>query len=1611
MSIDNSNGTNFNFAETKISDIQSPAEVKTNTISHLESPALPLSSISESPFHEFHSGANFGRLSHVSLIDPDTSMENSFNVSNIQDDIDSVYENGIKDPNIAIAEDDVVFYCGQIPKKQLGDAIEFKARTPKVTSNVPRPSSILKSNKRPVTEKRKVRVSFATSDKVLVTPMNPKAKTPARIYTAPAKSRSPLEKTIELPLLDRKPEEFKDEFDYAPSGLFDSDSEEDEDESSDEMPFVVSNVSNGVSPSMLHSILTRDQLENEESSSEEAQDDADASLISHIMNNSMNNGMNDDDDDQMEDNEEENQVEPQIINNSNTQMKSKVKNKSLPLHKINGEKSASGKRKNRHSLGFDVDLSNVNVNLTPTFARKPEPKQQNSIQTSNLKKFDLEPMKEDEADLVTPKSSLIFNSKCRSTGRIGTSKFIPFTENKQANTKRSRAKSAAVSNSEQSSTPNSSMPTPMALPSPKRGKHLFKPTNQHVSTPAQKLHETPLDDEAPPVSSSSNTPMDLFSTKTHSSKKKPRRSSTTFHASPFVNSTEEEEEEEDNNMEEEEDKNEQTNENSNSPRSPPSKKPCFTSIHFPDDSNNDANVDHVDTNEDVAVKSSNSFAFGSENNFSTANSRKSISFTRDISAFSSPFTKNKKRTRSMAFGTEMNTSNLYPDLSSFKQQQQQEEDKNETEQQTQTETIEQEINNDMETQQNSSPKVQIIDHASDTNNLSFGPNISCFSPIGIVPVMAEEKIDENDDEIMNDDDSNEFVNQTQSSSLVTPPVTPKSSNRFTQAVTNILCTPVRALSSKLFSTPSDEKISQECLISTWKSIRDYIRDENNDELNHILFETDRNLPASFITFKQMFNRIQENYYSSLNSFIKDFYNSIEIVQKHYPNLSKTLRSLRIFSDDIFNSLQVQLNDKNNKNPQENQSDNDEDEEMDTSFNPLDDETIPDFPEATDKFIADNYNFDDNNDDDHSGPPVATLSIFNENKEEDDTMIDDDETILDEKSTILTCDDDQGDKSSSSTPKLLKQFNVLIEDSRNVPCPSEDDFSEGDFYSAKSEFDNETPAVHAADIPVLVAASDNESEAEDKIQNVSFEHIEISNTSDRQCTPTNDNDDDLPAPMNKKRKSLQEQNVETKNETSEENYDDKEYLSYNLHQNIDNHETINEDSENMDKSFDFQLSEKNSNPDLSENIDMMDVSNNSFSIRDDSEKINLEDGDEDLSEVKDDHVLVDKRLADVSQVEESEDLSVEISLSSARHSIVSSNSNKENTVPIQLHIDSPTIERKESQNSSLDDAEEPMVMDDVKVVIEELSIHSEEPLQSKPDMEDDDDDEDSDSELDLELDISGLDLELSDEEEEDSEKFDSSSDKNQPKQPELEVVYAKKPSKKTQKKKVEPEPEPETPKVDYNSMTCVVLRKLLKERDLDTKGLKAALVKRLEDSDKSSNNNSVDEAEPSKEAEEEEEVEKEVVVPVKETKSKKSKKVSKTKKKEPTPPPSPEPVADEDSEDLDISLDISLSLELSDSEESANEEEVQNVAQNDDEESEENEEENAEEQKVDYNSMTCVVLRKLLKERDLDTKGLKAALIKRLEADDSKSNSKPVSKSAKSNTKTTATRNTTRKARR
>merc|ERR1712100_409031 len=129
-------------------------------------------------------------------------------------------------------------------------------------------------------------------------------------------------------------------------------------------------------------------------------------------------------------------------------------------------------------------------------------------------------------------------------------------------------------------------------------------------------------------------------------------------------------------------------------------------------------------------------------------------------------------------------------------------------------------------------------------------------------------------------------------------------------------------------------------------------------------------------------------------------------------------------------------------------------------------------------------------------------------------------------------------------------------------------------------------------------------------------------------------------------------------------------------------------------------------------------------------------------------------------------------------------------------------------------------------------------------------------------------------------------------------------------------------------TCVVLRKELKKRNLDTKGLKRVLVARLEEDDAKS----VPEEEESKSESEE------IVL------------------------------ADEPSEEVVI-------------EEESVEDEIVIAEESELSESEEVEEVEEEEPKVDYNSWTCVVLRKELKKRNLDTKGLKKVLVARLEEDD------------------------------
>lgn len=152
----------------------------------------PLDSIPESPFGAFREFDH--NLSSISFIDPDSSIECG----------------EPKDPAIAIKEGDRVFQVGQIMKKQIGNPQKFNPSTPKPASkNTQRPSSILK---RPQSARRAAprKVSFAAADKVLLTPMT-NSQLNAVIYHTPCKTRSPLNKTVELPLLDKTPAEFLDD--------------------------------------------------------------------------------------------------------------------------------------------------------------------------------------------------------------------------------------------------------------------------------------------------------------------------------------------------------------------------------------------------------------------------------------------------------------------------------------------------------------------------------------------------------------------------------------------------------------------------------------------------------------------------------------------------------------------------------------------------------------------------------------------------------------------------------------------------------------------------------------------------------------------------------------------------------------------------------------------------------------------------------------------------------------------------------------------------------------------------------------------------------------------------------------------------------------------------------------------------------------------------------------------------------------------------------------------------------------------------------------------------------------------------------------------------------
>merc|ERR1712100_848909 len=146
-------------------------------------------------------------------------------------------------------------------KKQIGNPQKFNPSTPKPASkNTQRPSSILK---RPQSARRAAprKVSFAAADKVLLTPMT-NSQLNAVIYHTPCKTRSPLNKTVELPLLDKTPAEFLDDSEEERISTFgnqspflDTDSENDIDDSIEDAN--ISSISfgvPGVSPSMMATI-------------------------------------------------------------------------------------------------------------------------------------------------------------------------------------------------------------------------------------------------------------------------------------------------------------------------------------------------------------------------------------------------------------------------------------------------------------------------------------------------------------------------------------------------------------------------------------------------------------------------------------------------------------------------------------------------------------------------------------------------------------------------------------------------------------------------------------------------------------------------------------------------------------------------------------------------------------------------------------------------------------------------------------------------------------------------------------------------------------------------------------------------------------------------------------------------------------------------------------------------------------------------------------------------------------------------------------------------------------------------------------------------------------
>ena len=245
-----------------------------------------------------------------------------------------------------------VFYVGQVPKRLIGEPEYFAASTPQA-AKVVRPASILKSGTKSTKSVRRG-VSFATTDKVLLTPMRNSNKKPT-VYHTPCKTRSPTNKDQLIHVLASKPEEFLDSSDEALVPYEEEAQNGDEfegeqfyDVSSEEDDFDEQvNPSNfPISPNTLKTITEATTFadEEEENSEENSYEDDNQQIIDHIKSN----GDSEEDDDQDPSHLSLNS-ELELNNSAMSFSESSFKHHSLPKLVPPAHFSQKTKEKNRKS--------------------------------------------------------------------------------------------------------------------------------------------------------------------------------------------------------------------------------------------------------------------------------------------------------------------------------------------------------------------------------------------------------------------------------------------------------------------------------------------------------------------------------------------------------------------------------------------------------------------------------------------------------------------------------------------------------------------------------------------------------------------------------------------------------------------------------------------------------------------------------------------------------------------------------------------------------------------------------------------------------------------------------------------------------------------------------------------------------------------------------------------------------------------------------------------------------------------------------------------------------------------------------------------------------------